>query len=167
MVHKKVSVLDISYFFAKMLRSSWIIIIFVCVNLSLVSSFIDTFKDCHPYNPDDIQIFLTISSLYSFFTKNGLVQRWLEVNWVAKNSSDGDIINVYNQDPIHNSSEKPLLTMYPKKYPSGYFRTAIKIPVEASFLNPQQKSPCMGYWATYFNEKGLRQAVKFIWVLLQ
>ncbi|GFQ67721.1 PI-PLC X domain-containing protein 1 [Trichonephila clavata] len=142
-----------------MLRYSLIIIVFVvCVNLSLVSSFIDNFKDCQPYNPDSIQIFLTISSLYSFFTKNGLVQRWLEINWVAKNSSEGDIINVYNQDPIHNSSQKPLLTMYPKKYPSGYFRTSIKIPVEASFLNPQQKSPCLGYWATYFNEKGKIQA---------
>ncbi|GFY43127.1 PI-PLC X domain-containing protein 1 [Trichonephila inaurata madagascariensis] len=146
-------------FFAKMLRYSLIIIVFVvCVNLAFVSSFIDTFTDCHPYDPDRIQIFLTISSLYSFFTKNGLVQRWLEINWVAKNSSDGDIINVYNQDPIHNSSQKPLLTMYPKKYPSGYFRTSIKIPVEASFLNPQQKNPCMGYWATYFNDKGKIQA---------
>ncbi|GFU34738.1 PI-PLC X domain-containing protein 1 [Nephila pilipes] len=135
-----------------MSRKPLIIIAFIIFNSSIVSCFTNTFEDCN--HPDRIRIFLTISSLYSFYTKNGLVQRWLEVNWVAENPFKGDVIHVYNKDPIQDPVEKPLAIIYPKKYPSGYFRTDIKIPVEHSFLNPYQKNPCMGYWATYCNEKG-------------
>ncbi|GFY11326.1 PI-PLC X domain-containing protein 1 [Trichonephila clavipes] len=83
-----------------------------------------------------------------------MVQRWLEVNWVTETLLKDDIIHVYNKDPTQDPTLRPLLTVDPKKYSKGYFRTNIMIPVNKSFLNPEEENTCMGYWAIYRNAKG-------------
>ncbi|GFQ67713.1 PI-PLC X domain-containing protein 1, partial [Trichonephila clavata] len=152
-----VSIIDIVYCISslKMLGTNLIIIICaVFISSSIVSSsVIHSLQDCYENIPPRTVIFLTISSLYSFYKKNGAVQRWLEVNWVTEGLLKDDIIHVYNKDPIRDPTLRPLLTVDPKKYPKGYFRTNIKIPVINSFLNPEVENTCMGYWATYRNEK--------------
>ncbi|GFT00914.1 PI-PLC X domain-containing protein 1, partial [Nephila pilipes] len=139
----------------KMLRIILIIIaITICINSSKVSSLINSLEDCYSHIPVRTEVFLTISSLYSFFKKNGVAQRWLEINWVVGKPIRGDIIHVYNKDPQQYPTEKPLLIVDPEKHSAGYFRTNIKVPIEASFLDPEQENPCMGYWASYRNKKG-------------
>ncbi|PRD34925.1 UNVERIFIED_CONTAM: PI-PLC X domain-containing protein 1 [Trichonephila clavipes] len=134
------------------------LIIITCVvfisSTIVSSSIIHSLEDCYKNIPPRTEIFLTISSLYSFYTKNGMVQRWLEVNWVTETLLKDDIIHVYNKDPTQDPTLRPLLTVDPKKYSKGYFRTNIMIPVNKSFLNPEEENTCMGYWAIYRNAKG-------------
>ncbi|CAL1291909.1 unnamed protein product [Larinioides sclopetarius] len=138
-----------------MLRFGSVIIIYLSfVEIIHSSHPINSEEDCYYNGPTPMRVFLTVSSLPASATAKGVVRRRLEVNWVGIRPARTDRIHIYRRDPTRNPAAKPILSVNPTKYPGGYYKSDIELPIHTRHLRVAAKSPCLGYWATYERKKG-------------
>ncbi|CAL1291908.1 unnamed protein product [Larinioides sclopetarius] len=140
-----------------MLRFGSVIIIYLSfVEIIHSSHPINSEEDCYYNGPTPMRVFLTVSSLPASATAKGVVRRRLEVNWVGIRPARTDRIHIYRRDPTRNPAAKPILSVNPTKYPGGYYKSDIELPIHTRHLRVAAKSPCLGYWATYERKKGTK-----------
>ncbi|GIY64283.1 PI-PLC X domain-containing protein 1 [Caerostris extrusa] len=129
--------------------------LFIAVCLVIIqfvqsSPVVNSVKDCYLGNLTPARVFLTVSSLRASLTQHGIIKRRLEINWFGHPPAEDDYIAVYHQDPELNPFNDPVLSLEPHKYPGGYFRTNIEIPIHVGNFN--ENTRCFGYWAVYHGE---------------
>lgn len=108
----------------------------------------------HHSDSNQVQVFITISSITVATTKHGIVKRQLELNWFGGQHSPGDNVGLYNVDPKVQPQALPLTSINPAQYPGGYFRSKIELPVTFFNLTTLRIDPCLGYWAAYKTKNG-------------
>ncbi|GBN47665.1 PI-PLC X domain-containing protein 1, partial [Araneus ventricosus] len=139
----------------KMLRLGFVFMIYLSfVEIIRSHHFITSKEDCYDDGPVAVRVFLTVCSLPASATAKGVVRRRLEVNWVGIQPARTDRVHIYRRDPTRDPTAKPILSVEPIKYPGGYFKSDIELPIHTHHLRVSAEYPCLGYWATYERKKG-------------
>ncbi|GIX98826.1 PI-PLC X-box domain-containing protein DDB_G0293730 [Caerostris darwini] len=130
----------------------FIVVCLVIIQFIQSSPVVNSVKDCYLGSPAPVRVFLTVSSLMASLTQHGVVKRRLEINWFGHPPAEDDYIAVYHQDPELYPYNDSVLLLEPHKYPGGYFRTNIEMPIHVDNFN--ENTRCFGYWAVYHGENG-------------
>uniref|UniRef100_T1JAD7 Phosphatidylinositol-specific phospholipase C X domain-containing protein n=1 Tax=Strigamia maritima TaxID=126957 RepID=T1JAD7_STRMM len=97
---------------------------------------------------DDVQVFITVSSLAS--TNNNKTERQVELNWFNVSPQNGDWVGLFQNDPKIDI-KYPLENISPLAHPLNYYRSWIQLP-RFAFQTSNFKNQCIGFWIAYIRD---------------